>query len=425
MKRLKFLTIFLLFPVSLFAQDWLQSWVSGAGGSAAVTETTTKYTITKDTVEIAGHLVVTTIEFTTFTATSAIFQDSDDDTVKIQPSNLYPIWYGDGATRLFGVDSTGDIWVPTGKGLLSDGAAFRIGNQSTMLTMLGENMGVDTYAPLGKFHIEDADTILFDFGVDSYHPTNADDADTASIRFEADASGDPKIAFFGSDGTSWNIEMDGSVDKQLLFTTTATSASAITDPMFEILVGTTPTADQQIFGVSKGTQASNTSLFSVDEDGDVSASSRFVAGTRFQIGTTALLNGLLRTDTSQEITIDSNTEGAGGINLGVAGDADLLQVEAITTFNTTVNFAADGQADDDYEIALAGISALTTGLTVTFTATTANTDGATLEITSVGDLDAILKMHDQALVTGDIEAGQVVVVVFDGTNWQMTSRIAQ
>jgi len=62
---------------------------------------------------------------------------------------------------------------------------------------------------------------------------------------------------------------------------------------------------------------------------------------------------------------------------------------------------------------------------VTFTATTLNTDGATLEITHLNDIDAILKMNDQALVTGDIEAGQVVVVVFDGTNWQMTSQLAQ
>ncbi len=91
----------------------------------------------------------------------------------------------------------------------------------------------------------------------------------------------------------------------------------------------------------------------------------------------------------------------------------------------TNNFAADGQADDDYEIAIPTITALTTGLTVTFTANTANTDGVTLEITSVGDQDAILKNHDVALITGDIEAGQVVQCVFDGTNWQMTSQLAQ
>ena len=90
-----------------------------------------------------------------------------------------------------------------------------------------------------------------------------------------------------------------------------------------------------------------------------------------------------------------------------------------------INFAADAQGDDDYEISLDGITALNTGMMVVFTANTVNTDGATLEIGEVGDLDAILKLHDQALASGDIEAGQVVVVVFDGTNWQMISQLAQ
>ncbi len=101
----------------------------------------------------------------------------------------------------------------------------------------------------------------------------------------------------------------------------------------------------------------------------------------------------------------------GAIESGITGDP--------------YNFVADGEADDDYEVDLPRISVLRVGLVVVFTANTANTDGATLEITSVGDLDAILKMNDQALATGDIEAGQVITVVFDGSNWQMTSQIAQ
>jgi len=67
----------------------------------------------------------------------------------------------------------------------------------------------------------------------------------------------------------WTVNYDESVDNQLLFLTTNTAAIATTDPMFEILVGTTPTADQQVFGVAKGSQATNTALFTVDEDGDV------------------------------------------------------------------------------------------------------------------------------------------------------------
>jgi len=114
----------------------------------------------------------------------------------------------------------------------------------------------------------------------------------------------------------------------------------------------------------------------------------------------------------------------GNVGIGTAAPQSVLDIAGAITADL-YNFAADAQADDDYEIALPGISALTTGLMVTFTATTLNTAGATLEITSVGDLDAILKMNDQALATGDIEAGQVVVCVFDGTNWQMTSQLAQ
>ena len=67
----------------------------------------------------------------------------------------------------------------------------------------------------------------------------------------------------------WKLYYDEDVDDQLLFITANTTAIADTDPMFEIITGTSMDADQQIFGIAKGTQASNTSLFSVDEDGDV------------------------------------------------------------------------------------------------------------------------------------------------------------
>jgi|GEM_PF-5985390 hypothetical protein len=72
---------------------------------------------------------------------------------------------------------------------------------------------------------------------------------------------------FGS-GNDWLAQYDEGVDNQLLFITANTAAVAITDPMVEFLVGASPTANQQVFGVSKGTQASNTALFTLDEDGD-------------------------------------------------------------------------------------------------------------------------------------------------------------
>lgn len=90
-----------------------------------------------------------------------------------------------------------------------------------------------------------------------------------------------------------------------------------------------------------------------------------------------------------------------------------------------VNYAADAQSDDDYEVDIPSIDALVAGLTITFKANTLNTGAATLEITSVGDIDVIAKLKDQVLATGDILAGQIVTVVFDGSMWQMTSQLAQ
>ena len=128
----------------------------------------------------------------------------------------------------------------------------------------------------------------------------------------------------------------------------------------------------------------------------------------------------IKVNGSEHLSINES----GDVGIGTTSPSAKLAVIGSVVSNT-YNFAADAQADDDYEIDIPDLTALTTGLMVTFTANTANTDGATLEITSIGDLDAILKLHDQALVTGDIEAGQVIVCVFDGTNWQMISQLAQ
>jgi len=93
--------------------------------------------------------------------------------------------------------------------------------------------------------------------------------------------------------------------------------------------------------------------------------------------------------------------------------------------SNTYNFGADGEASDTYVITLdPAPAAYATGMMIVFTANTANTDGATLNVNALG-AKTILKLHDEALETGDIEAGQVVVVVYDGTNMQMTSQLAQ
>lgn len=55
---------------------------------------------------------------------------------------------------------------------------------------------------------------------------------------------------------------------------------------------------------------------------------------------------------------------------------------------------------------------------------TANTGAATVSLNGLSAMP-IKKNHDQDLITGDIEAGQWVCGIYDGTNLQMTSQLAQ
>ena len=89
--------------------------------------------------------------------------------------------------------------------------------------------------------------------------------------------------------------------------------------------------------------------------------------------------------------------------------------------NNAFLFAADAEASDTYVITLVpAIAAYATGQRFVFTANTANTGACTLNVNGKG-AKAIVKGDSTALVTGDIAAGQVVEVVYDGTNMVMTS----
>jgi hypothetical protein len=89
-------------------------------------------------------------------------------------------------------------------------------------------------------------------------------------------------------------------------------------------------------------------------------------------------------------------------------------------------FAADAGSTDAYAITLSpAITAYTTGVSYRFKANTANTGAATLDINGVG-AQAIKKVSGgvtTALDSNDIRAGQMVEVVWDGTNFQMISAL--
>jgi len=82
-------------------------------------------------------------------------------------------------------------------------------------------------------------------------------------------------------------------------------------------------------------------------------------------------------------------------------------------------YAADTGAADAYAIALdPALDTYITGMPIFFKAANANTGASTLDINGLGT-KTIKKSTDADLVAGDIKAGQIVLVVYDGTNFQM------
>ena len=100
------------------------------------------------------------------------------------------------------------------------------------------------------------------------------------------------------------------------------------------------------------------------------------------------------------------------------------KVNLSSLFVDAINYAADAGASDTYAVTITpGPSAYAVGQVFYFKANTINTGAATLNVNSLGE-KTIKKLHDQDLANGDIEAGQIVMVAYDGTNFQMLSQIA-
>jgi len=144
-------------------------------------------------------------------------------------------------------------------------------------------------------------------------------------------------------------------------------------------------------------------------------------------------------DQASEMTAGSLVEAIGGtVN---ASTVWTLTAAVVTVGTTSVTFSsinittkvdqngspiygADSVGTDAYAITLAPApSAYTAGMVINFTAGTANTGAATLNVNALG-AKTIVKRFNQTLADGDIASGQVVSVVYDGTNFQMQSQTA-
>lgn len=84
-------------------------------------------------------------------------------------------------------------------------------------------------------------------------------------------------------------------------------------------------------------------------------------------------------------------------------------------------YASDTGSADAYAIALSpALTSHVSGMPISFKAANANTGAATLNVDGLGAV-AIKKNVNKDLSAGDIAAGQIIIVVYDGTYFQMIS----
>lgn len=160
-----------------------------------------------------------------------------------------------------------------------------------------------------------------------------------------------QAAAFGTDA-DWTANFDDSVADQMLWETALTQAVATGDPMFQILVdtghasGTSMVADQQVFGIAKGSQGTNVDLFIVDEDGDVT-----IGGTFYQAAIASAASGVVN------LTVDASSTGSitiGGISTGATifpGDVDFTG-DSVDIGNLLSNDTLSIQAKIDTDVYL-------------------------------------------------------------------------
>ncbi len=154
----------------------------------------------------------------------------------------------------------------------------------------------------------------------------------------------------------------------------------------------------------------------------------------FGTGTSFFNGGDLGVGLAASITarlhIESNTAASTSFALKVEDNVNtpLFYVEDDGTAivaNGNLNYHVDtSSVNDSYGIVEPLITAYTTGMSFYVNISVVNTGAATLQINALAAL-TIKKLHDQDLVTGDVEVGQILHLIYDGTNLQMLSQLAQ
>ncbi len=110
-------------------------------------------------------------------------------------------------------------------------------------------------------------------------------------------------------------------------------------------------------------------------------------------------------------------------NLAAPQDS-LDALHASSIMNNSLSYALASGAGGNYAVTLPLYNGYRPGMIVSFAASSANGGNVTLNVNGLG-AKTVLKNLNEPLVSGDIRNGQVVSVIYDGTNFQVLSQLAQ
>ncbi|MBP8959280.1 MAG: hypothetical protein KBG40_02515 [Bacteroidales bacterium] len=89
------------------------------------------------------------------------------------------------------------------------------------------------------------------------------------------------------------------------------------------------------------------------------------------------------------------------------------------TISGAFNYGVDNGSTDSYVISLSpAAAAYNTGMVIIFKANTGNTTNASINVNSLGQ-KSILRRNGSPLVTGDIQANSIYILVYDGANFRL------
>ena len=169
-----------------------------------------------------------------------------------------------------------------------------------------------------------------------------------------------------------------------------------------------------------GTQAANATDIANAISGASGTATTTVFGT---VKTTTATNTVVSTDDTRLPTQGEN-DALVGDNTDIAVGTGNKFVTQTGLQHNAEKYAADAGANDTYVITLSPVpTSYTNGMVVYFKANTINTGAATINVNSLG-AKTIVKGVNTTLADGDIAAGQLCTVIYDGTNFVLQNPVA-